>query len=273
MIKVKLNNGIEMPILGLGVYNITDKEELYNTVKWAIDAGYRKFDTAQFYNNEKELGEAIRKTGIKREEVFITTKIWNTKQGYNSAKRSFEESLEKLNTDYADLVLIHWPGQKKDRYLDTYRALENIYQNQKARAIGLSNFEIKHLKDIFAHCNIAPAVNQIERHPNLPRNELIDFCKHHNIIAEAWSPLGRGKLLNNKIINHIAGKYDKTAAQIILRWDIEKNISVIPKSVNKNRIEENINIFDFELDKDDIGKINALENGKRIGPDPSVFDF
>ena len=273
MFNVKFNNGIEMPILGLGVYKMTNKEELGNAVKWAIDAGYRKFDTAQFYNNEKELGEAIRKTGIKREEVFITTKIWNTKQGYNSTRKSFEESLEKLNMDYVDLLLIHWPGQKKERYLDTYRALENICQSKKAKSIGLSNFEIKHLKDIFAHCNIAPVVNQIERHPNLLRNELVDFCKKHNIVLEAWSPLGRGKLFNNDVILDIAKKYNKTPAQIILRWNIESNIAVIPKSVNKDRIEENINVFDFKLEQNEIEKINSLENGDRIGADPLTFDF
>ncbi|MEI0478209.1 aldo/keto reductase [Brachyspira pulli] len=273
MFNVKFNNGIEMPILGLGVYKMTNKEELENAVKWAIDAGYRKFDTAQFYNNEKELGEAIRKTGIKREEVFITTKIWNTKQGYNSTRKSFEESLEKLNMDYVDLLLIHWPGQKKERYLDTYRALENICQSKKAKSIGLSNFEIKHLKDIFAHCNIAPVVNQIERHPNLLRNELVDFCKKHNIVLEAWSPLGRGKLLSNDIVLDIAKKYNKTPAQIILRWNIESNIAVIPKSVNKDRIEENINVFDFKLEQNDIEKLNSLENGYRIGDDPLTFDF
>lgn len=273
MFNVKFNNGIEMPILGLGVYKMTNKEELENAVKWAIDAGYRKFDTAQFYNNEKELCEAIRKTGIKREEVFITTKIWNTKQGYNSTRKSFEESLEKLNMDYVDLLLIHWPGQKKERYLDTYRALENICQSKKAKSIGLSNFEIKHLKDIFAHCNIAPVVNQIERHPNLLRNELVDFCKKHNIVLEAWSPIGRGKLFNNDVILDIAKKYNKTPAQIILRWNIESNIAVIPKSVNKDRIEENINVFDFKLEQNDIEKINSLENGDRIGADPLTFDF
>ncbi|MEI0798396.1 aldo/keto reductase [Brachyspira intermedia] len=273
MINVKFNNGIEMPILGLGLYKITDKKEVENAVKWAIEAGYRKFDTAQFYDNEKELGEAIRKTGIKREEIFITTKIWNTKQGYNSARKSFEESLEKLNMDYVDLVLIHWPGQKKERYLDTYRALENICQSKKAKSIGLSNFEINHLKDIFAHCNIAPVINQIERHPNLQRNELIEFCKNHNIIAEAWSPLARGKLFNDKTIIDIANKYNKTPSQIILRWNIENNISVIPKSATKERIEENTNVFDFKLDKNDIEKINSLENGFRVGPDPLTFDF
>lgn len=273
MFNVKFNNGKEMPIFGLGVYKMTNKEELEDAVKYAIEAGYRKFDTAQFYNNEKELGEAIRKTGIKREEVFITTKIWNTKQGYNSTRKSFEESLEKFNMDYVDLLLIHWPGQKKERYLDTYRALENICQSKKAKSIGLSNFEIKHLKDIFAHCNIAPVVNQIERHPNLLRNELVDFCKKHNIVLEAWSPLGRGKLFNNDVILDIAKKYNKTPAQIILRWNIESNIAVIPKSVNKDRIEENINVFDFKLEQNDIEKINSLENGERIGADPLTFDF
>ena len=273
MINVKLNNGIEMPILGLGIYKITDKKELYNAVKWAVDSGYRKFDTAQFYDNERELGEAIRKTGIDREKVFITTKIWNTNQGYKSTRESFEESLKKLNMDYVDLLLIHWPGQKKERYLDTWRALENIYQIKKARAIGVSNFEIKHLNDIFANCVIAPVINQIERHPNLNRKELIEFCKSHNMNIEAWSPLARGKLIDNKTLESIAEKYNKTVAQIILRWNIENKIVVIPKSITKERIEENIDIFDFSLEEEDIKKIDSMNNNKRTGLDPMEFDF
>lgn len=273
MINVKFNNGIEMPIVGLGTYKITDKKELYDTIKCAINSGYRKFDTAQFYDNEIELGDAIRKIGINREEIFITTKIWNTNQGYHLTRKSFEDSLKKLNMDYVDLLLIHWPGQNKERYLDTYRALENICQSKKAKSIGLSNFEINHLNDIFAHCNIAPVLNQIERHPSLQRNELIKFCKKHNIIVEAWSPLARGKFINNETIQDIANKYNKTISQIILRWDIENNISVIPKSITKQRIEENINIFDFELDEEDIEKINELDNNERTGIDPLEFDF
>ena len=273
MINVKLNNGIEMPILGLGIYKITDKKELYNAVKWAIDSGYRKFDTAQFYDNERELGEAIRKMGIDRDKVFITTKIWNTNQGYKSTRESFEESLKKLNMDYVDLLLIHWPGQKKERYLDTWRALENIYQIKKARAIGVSNFEIKHLNDIFANCVIAPVINQIERHPNLNRKELIEFCKSHNMNIEAWSPLARGKLIDNKTLESIAEKYNKTVAQIILRWNIENKIVVIPKSITKERIEENIDIFDFSLEEEDIKKIDSMNNNKRTGFDPMEFDF
>lgn len=273
MINVKLNNGVEMPILGLGVYKITDKKELYNAVKWALEYGYRKFDTAQFYDNEKELGEAIKNSAFKREEVFITTKIWNTNQGYKSATESFEESLKKLNTDYVDLLLIHWPGQKKERYLDTWRALEDIYKNKKARAIGLSNFEIKHLKDILENCKVAPVINQIERHPNLNRNELVDFCKSRNIFVEAWSPLGRGKFIQNEILKDIAKKYNKTAAQIILRWDIENEVAVIPKSVKKERIEENINVFDFKLDVEDIKKIDLMNNDERTGLNPLEFDF
>lgn len=246
---------------------------MYNAVKWAVDSGYRKFDTAQFYDNERELGEAIRKTGIDREKVFITTKIWNTNQGYKSTRESFEESLKKLNMDYVDLLLIHWPGQKKERYLDTWRALENIYQIKKARAIGVSNFEIKHLNDIFANCVIAPVINQIERHPNLNRKELIEFCKSHNMNIEAWSPLARGKLIDNKTLESIAEKYNKTVAQIILRWNIENKIVVIPKSITKERIEENIDIFDFSLEEEDIKKIDSMNNNKRTGLDPMAFDF
>lgn len=273
MINVKLNNGVEMPILGLGIYKITDKKELENAVKWAVESGYRKFDTAQFYDNEKELGEAIKNSGLKREEAFITTKIWNTNQGYKSTRESFEESLKKLNMDYVDLLLIHWPGQNKERYLDTWRALENIYQSKKARAIGVSNFEIKHLNDIFANCKEAPVINQIERHPNLNRNELIDFCKNHNMFVEAWSPLARGKLVKNETLKSIAKKYNKTVAQIILRWDIENKVVAIPKSVTKKRIEENINIFDFKLDAEDLKKIDSMNNNERTGLDPLEFDF
>ena len=246
---------------------------MYNALKWALDSVYRKFDTAQFYDNERELGEAIRKTGIDREKVFITTKIWNTNQGYKSTRESFEESLKKLNMDYVDLLLIHWPGQKKERYLDTWRALENIYQIKKARAIGVSNFEIKHLNDIFANCVIAPVINQIERHPNLNRKELIEFCKSHNMNIEAWSPLARGKLIDNKTLESIAEKYNKTVAQIILRWNIENKIVVIPKSITKERIEENIDIFDFSLEEEDIKKIDSMNNNKRTGFDPMEFDF
>ena len=270
---IHLNDGREMPLLGLGVYKATDDLELKQAISDAVSSGYRLIDTASFYKNEEGVGKGIQALDLPRENLFVTTKIWNTKQGYNSTRKSFEESLEKLNMDYVDLLLIHWPGQNKDRYLDTYRALENICQSKKAKSIGLSNFEIKHLKDIFAHCNIAPTVNQIERHPNLPRNELVDFCQKHNMVVEAWSPLGRGKLFDNEVIIDIAKKYNKTSAQIILRWNIESGISVIPKSVNKNRIEENIDIFDFNLDKNDMERINSLENGERIGADPLVFDF
>ena len=175
--------------------------------------------------------------------------------------------------DYVDLLLIHWPGQKKERYLDTWRALENIYQIKKARAIGVSNFEIKHLNDIFANCVIAPVINQIERHPNLNRKELIEFCKSHNMNIEAWSPLARGKLIDNKTLESIAEKYDKTVAQIILRWNIENKIVVIPKSITKERIEENIDIFDFSLEEEDIKKIDSMNNNKRTGFDPMEFDF
>ena len=273
MQNVKLNNGVEMPILGLGIYKITDKNELYNAVKWAVESGYRKFDTAQFYDNEKELGEAIKNSALKREEVFITTKIWNTNQGYKKATESFEESLKKLNMDYVDLLLIHWPGQKKERYLETWKALENIYKNKKARAIGVSNFEIKHLNDIFENCSVPPAVNQIERHPNLNQYELIEFCKSKNMFVEAWSPLGRGKFIENETLKEIAKKYNKTVAQIILRWNIENKIVVIPKSVKKERIEENINIFDFKLEEEDIKKIDSMNTNERTGFNPLEFDF
>lgn len=269
---ISLNNNVKMPLVGLGIYKITDEKELENVVSWAIDFGYRSFDTAQFYNNEKELGSVLRKSKVAREKLFITTKIWNTNQGYDRAVKSFEESLKKLNMDYVDLLLIHWPGQDIERYVDTWRALERIYQRHLAKAIGLSNFCIKHLENIFARCYIAPTVNQIERHPFLNQAELIEYCRNHHIAIEAWSPLIRGKI-DEPVIIKIAEKHNKTSAQIILKWNIQNGVSVIPKSVHKDRIKENIDIFDFMLDGEDMEKIDSLNNGYRIGDNPLTFDF
>ncbi len=268
---VKFNNSIEMPIIGFGTYKITDKKEMKDSLTNAINAGYRKIDTAQVYENEQIIGEVIKEINIERKELFITTKIWNTKQGYNSTRESFEESLKKLDMEYVDLLLIHWPGQDNERCIETWRALEHIYQSKKARAIGLSNFEIPHLKNIFAHCSIAPVLNQIEIHPLLNQKELIKYCKEHHIVAEAWSPIARNKLADNEILNKIAKKYNKTVNQIILRWHLENDVVSIPKSTKKERIEENINIFDFNLEKDELSAIDSINKNERIGPNPFEF--
>lgn len=269
---IRLNNNVVMPMVGLGLYKVIDEKELSDTVLCALDFGYRKFDTAQFYDNEKQLGISVKKSLIDRKDIFITTKIWNTNQGYDRAIKSFENSLKKFDMDYVDLLLIHWPGQNVERYVDTWRALESIYQRHLARAIGLSNFCIKHLENIFAHCSIAPTVNQVERHPFLNQLDLIEYCKNHHIVVEAWSPLVRGKM-DDPTILAIAKKYNKTPAQIILRWDIQGGVSVIPKSVHRDRIEKNIDIFDFELKDDDMDKLNSLNTDYRIGDDPTTFDF
>ena len=271
MKNIKFNNSIEMPMIGFGTYKITDKEELKTSLKNAINAGYRKIDTAQVYQNEHLIGEALKEIDIDRKELFITTKIWNTKQGYNSTRESFEESLKKLDMEYVDLLLIHWPGQDTERCIETWRALEHIYQSKKARSIGLSNFEIPHLKNIFAHCTIAPVLNQLEIHPLLTQKELIQYCREHHIVVEAWSPIARNKLADNEILIKIAKKYNKTVNQIILRWHLENDLVSIPKSSNKERIEENINIFDFSLEKEEISQIDSLNINERIGPNP--FDF
>lgn len=261
-----LANGVEIPVMGLGVYKNTDQEELRKAVTAALDAGYRHIDTAAIYKNEKGVGEAIKNSGIAREELFITTKVWNTDQGYEATLQAFEKSLEMLDVDYIDLYLVHWP--MPETYVDTYRALETLYEEGKVRAIGVSNFHQHHLEELFKVCKTKPMLNQVEYHPHLPQRQLKEFCEEHNILLEAWAPLKRGGLFDSPIILNIAEKYGKTPAQVILRWDIQNGVSTIPKSVTSSRIEENSDVFDFELTKDDMIQIQALENGERMGKNP-----
>ena len=267
-----LHNGVRMPWLGLGVYKVQEGEEVIRSVRTALEIGYRHIDTAAFYENEEGVGQAIRESGIRREEIFVTTKVWNSDQGYESTLKAFHTSLKKLGFDYIDLYLVHWPV--KEKYKETYKALEKLYKDGFVRAIGVSNFQIHHLEDIFADCEIKPMVNQVEFHPRLTQKELLAFCKQHQIQLEAWSPLMRGgELLNEPTLVDIAQKYNKTPAQVILRWDLQHAVVTIPKSVTPQRIAQNANIFDFTLTKEEMDAIDALNENRRIGPDPDHFDF
>jgi methylglyoxal/glyoxal reductase len=266
-----LNNGVEMPQFGLGVYKVEKGRQIEDTVKDAINIGYRLIDTAAFYENEEGVGKAIKESGVPREELFITTKVWNTDQGYDQTLNAFDNSLKKMGLDYIDLYLIHWPV--KEKYLETWRALEKLYKDGKARAIGVSNFQIHHIKDILENASEKPAVNQVELHPLLSQKELRAFCGEQNIKVQAWSPIARGRVLEDNDIKKIAEKHGKSAAQIILRWHLQNGIMVIPKSVKKDRLRENADIFDFVLTEDEMRQMNALNNNHRFGADPDNFDF
>jgi len=270
-----LHNGVEMPWFGLGVFKVEDGPELVEAVKSAIKAGYRSIDTAAIYGNEKAVGEGIRagikEAGITREDLFITSKVWNSDQGYETTLAAYEESLKKLELDYLDLYLVHWPVEGK--YKDTWRALETLYKEDRVRAIGVSNFQIHHLKDVLVGAEMKPMINQVEYHPRLTQKELQAFCKEQGIQMEAWSPLMQGQLLDNETLQEIADKYDKTTAQIILRWDLQNEVVTIPKSTKAHRIIANADIFNFELTKEEMEKIDALNENHRVGPDPDNFDF
>jgi diketogulonate reductase-like aldo/keto reductase len=264
-----LSNGKKMPWLGFGVFKMEDGTEVESAVRWALEAGYRSIDTASIYGNERGVGRAIKQSGISREAIFLTTKVWNSDQGYDATLSAFEESLKRLNTDYVDLYLIHWPVP--NIYGETWKALERIYQYGRAKAIGVSNFLIHHLHALRNQCEIFPMVNQVEFHPFLVQPELLRFCMHNNIQLEAWSPLTRGRLLDNTVIEEIAARYNKTPAQVVLRWDIQHGVVTIPKSVQRERIIENAQIFDFELSEVDMDRLDRLDEGRRLGPDPDTF--
>ncbi|WP_067925151.1 aldo/keto reductase [Alicyclobacillus shizuokensis] len=265
-----LHNGVQMPWFGLGVWQAKDGEEVEQAVKAALAHGYRHVDTAAVYGNETGVGKAIRESGVAREEVFVTTKVWNSDQGYDSTLRAFEESRKRLGFEYVDLYLIHWPV--KGKYKDTWKALEKLYQDGVVRAIGVSNFQIHHLQDLMVDSQIVPMVNQVEYHPLLTQKELHAFCKQHNIQLEAWSPLMQGNL-NQPLLTDLAHKYGKTPAQIVLRWDLQNEVVTIPKSVHENRIVENASVFDFELSAEDMEKIDGLNQNHRFGADPDNFNF
>lgn len=266
-----LHNGVKMPWLGLGVWQSQDGDEVVNAVRYALDAGYRSIDTAAIYKNERGVGRALRDSGVSRDNIFLTTKVWNSEQGYDNTLRAFDASLEKLGQEYVDLYLVHWPVQGS--FKDTWKALEALYRDGRTRAIGVSNFLIHHLEELLADCEVKPMVNQIEFHPRLVQQPLLNFCKQHQIVPEAWAPIMKGKGGEIPEIKATAEKYGKSAAQILIRWDIQKGVITIPKSVHKDRIVANADIFDFELTAEDVALLDGLDKGERIGPDPDNFDF
>ncbi|MEU0391832.1 aldo/keto reductase [Streptomyces sp. NPDC006208] len=268
-----LNNGVSMPQLGFGVWQVPD-DEAARTVATALEAGYRSIDTAAIYGNEEGTGRAIASSGIARDELFVTTKLWNSDQGHDSTLRAFDKSLERLGLEYVDLYLIHWPVPSKDAYVDTYKALEKIHADGRAKAIGVSNFLPEHLERLIAQTSVVPAVNQIELHPQLAQAASRAVHERHGITTEAWSPLGQGRgLLEVPTIVAVAQKHDRTPAQVVLRWHLQLGNVAIPKSVTPSRIRENVDVFDFELDADDLAAFAALDEGTRLGPDPATFDM
>ncbi|MFH8344443.1 aldo/keto reductase [Streptomyces sp. NPDC018045] len=267
-----LNNGVTMPQLGYGVWQVPD-DEAHAAVGSALEAGYRSIDTAAIYGNEEGTGKALAASGIDRDELFVTTKLWNDEQGYDSTLRAFDTSLAKLGLEYVDLYLIHWPMPAKDTFVDTYRAFEKIYEEGRAKAIGVSNFQPAHLERLLGETSVVPAVNQIELHPQLQQSEARAFHARHAIATEAWSPLGQGKdLLKDTTVTGLAAKYERTPAQIVLRWHLQLGNVVIPKSVTPSRIKENIDVFGFELDDADMAAMAALDTGTRLGAHPDSFN-
>ncbi|MFJ6209123.1 aldo/keto reductase [Lysinibacillus sp. NPDC092081] len=271
---ITLNNGLQMPGMGLGVFQV-ENDATAEMVKNAIEVGYRSIDTAAIYGNETGVGEGIRQalatTGLQREDLFITSKVWNDGLSYEETIAAYEDSLEKLGLDYLDLYLIHWPG--KNKFAEAWRALEDLYEQGKIKAIGVCNFHVTHLQDLLKTARITPVINQVEFHPRLQQAELRSFCEEHNIQMEAWAPLMQGGLLDNETISTIAEKYGKTNAQVILRWDIQNGIITIPKSVRKERMIQNADIFDFTLTDEEMAIINAMNLEQRVGPNPDEFDF
>lgn len=270
-----LQNGVKMPWFGLGVFKVEEGPELVNAVKTAIIKGYRSLDTAAIYGNEEGVGQGIREglkeAGITRDELFVTSKVWNSDLGYESTISAYETSLKKLGLEYLDLYLIHWPVAGK--YKDAWKALEALYAEGKVKAIGVSNFHIHHLQDLLEDAEVKPMVNQVEFHPRLTQKELLAFCQEQGIQMEAWSPLAQGQLLDHEALKEIADKYGKSVAQVILRWDLQNGVVTIPKSTKEHRIVENSSIFDFVLSDEEMKKIESLNENHRVGPDPDNFDF
>ncbi|WP_427137427.1 aldo/keto reductase [Psychrobacillus psychrodurans] len=267
----QLANGIEMPRLGLGVYKMTEPDIAIQAITAALDYGYRHIDTASLYANEKEVGDAIRASNVPRKDIFITTKVWNTDQGYDQTLRAFEKSLELLGMDYVDLYLTHWPV--KETFVDTYRAIERLYDEKLIRATGVANHHAHHLEAIAAKANIKPMVNQIECHPRLTQFDLREYCEEQGIAITSWSPLARGRILEEPTLKRISTKHSKSTAQTIIRWHLQHDLIVIPKSENPSRIAENMDVYGFELSFEDMKNIDALNLNERTGKDPDNFSF
>ncbi|MYL30682.1 MULTISPECIES: aldo/keto reductase [Halobacillus] len=266
-----LSNGVEIPRVGLGVYKMEDGKEVQQAVQSAVDLGYRHIDTASFYENEAGVGEGIKACGVPREELFITTKVWNDEQGYDETLEAFDRSLDKLGVETLDLYLIHWPVPGK--FKDTWKALEKLYHDGRVRAIGVCNFMEHHLDELMEDAEVTPMVNQVEFHPALYQEELADYCYQKGIQLEAWAPLARGRYFDAAILKQLAENYHKTPAQIILRWHLQHDIAAIPKSSNPERQKENFDVFDFDLKSDEMLRIDELHSGDRIGKHPDEFDY
>ncbi len=264
---ITLNNGVEIPRLGLGVFKSTPGPETEQAVIYALDAGYRHIDTAQIYRNEKDVGEAIRKSEVQRDDIFVTTKIWNNNQGYDKTLRTFDESLGVMGFEYIDLLLIHWPLEELRK--DTWKALEELYKNKKCRAIGVSNYTIRHLQEMDDYAEIMPAVNQVEFHPYLYQKDLLEYCLQKNILIEAYTPLTRGEKLKDENLLAIAKHYEKTPAQILIRWCLQHDLVTLPKSVHRDRIIENADVFDFSISDTDMKMLDSFHENFRVAWDPS----
>lgn len=266
-----LHGSVEMPMHGLGVYQSADGDEVVKAVQWAIEDGYRLIDTAAIYRNERGVGEGIRRSGIPRNEVFVTTKLWNTDQGYESALDACAASLARLGLDQVDLYLVHWP--KPEHTADTWRALEKLHSDGVVRAIGVSNFEPHHIDQLMETASVAPSVNQIELHPSLQQHEARAASAAVGAVPQAWSPLKQARILDDPVIVAIAERIGRTPAQIVLRWQLDEGVATIPKSVTRARIAENSAVFDFSLSDEDVAAIRSLDSGDRIGPHPDTITF
>ncbi|MFJ8520622.1 aldo/keto reductase [Lysinibacillus xylanilyticus] len=273
---VTLNNGLEMPLIGYGVFRVLEGDDLAEAVKTAIAKGYRSIDTAQVYRNEESVGRGIRaaiEEGlVTREELFVTSKVWNDGLSYEETLAAYDSSLEKLGLDYLDLYLVHWPGIDTN-YINVYKALEKIYQDGRVRSIGVSNFHVHHLENILKETSVVPVINQIEFHPHLTQEEVRAYCKEKGIQVEAWSPLMNGSLLEESLIQQLASKYGKTPAQIVLRYDVQHGVVTIPKTMTPARMTENLTVFDFALTEEEMAQLDTLNDGLRCGPDPEKFNF
>lgn len=269
---ITLNSGTEMPMLGYGTYLIPPGETA-KSVLAAIETGYRSIDTAKAYDNESGVGQAIRNCGIDRGDLFITTKLWNSDQGYDATMRAFEKSMNRLGLTYLDLYLIHWPTPRCNNYVDTYKAMEKLHRDGRIRAIGVSNFAQAHIEKLKEQCDILPAVNQIEIHPWLTQQDMVTYLQSEGIAAEAWSPLAQGAVLGEPALVRIADKHGKSTVQVILRWNIQRNIVVIPRTTKPHRMADNAEIFDFALDDDDMRAIAAMNKNHRTGPNPDTFHW
>ncbi|KON84665.1 glyoxal reductase [Rossellomorea marisflavi] len=272
---ITLNNGVQMPEIGYGVFRVEEGKDLEKAVETAIRIGYRSIDTAAIYQNEKSVGKGVQNAIdaglVTREELFITSKVWNDGLSYDETIQAYNDTLERLGLEYLDLYLIHWPGQNK--YMEPWKALEALYKEGRIKSIGVSNFQVSHLEHLLETAEVKPVINQIEFHPKLVQEEVRAFCEKHDIQVEAWSPLMNAELLNHETVNEIAESLGKSAAQVILRWDLQHGVVTIPKSMTESRIKENIDIYDFELTEEQVKTLDALDEHKRIGPDPDQFDF